>query len=243
MRHLVLSLVLLSAAVSTGYAQQTSTTPAGGSGGAATDSPTRPDSPNGPYGPPQSGAGHLPGIYGPSRPTVAKPLPSRLSGSANSTRDNIPSVSVPGRVREGEALPQGVQASPMSDRPGYGRARVNGRMAIVDLNGNHIVELLDSPGSLGGSDRLGGVYGPAQSPAQTPSYTMPFSPPLAGSANSGGAYSGLNAGTQLVPGATLPAGVPLTPSPYGAGGYGQALVNGRSVLIDRSTNRIIQILR
>ena len=190
MRHLVLSLVLLSAAVSTGYAQQTSTTPAGGPGRRHRQphparQPERTLRPSAVRRRPP--ARHLRSVSADSR--QATPISPLRVGQFDPRQ--YPVRLCPRQGREGEALPQGVQASPMSDRPGYGRARVNGRMAIVDLNGNHIVELLDSPGSLGGSDRLGGVYGPAQSPAQTPSYTMPFSPPLAGSANSGGAYSGL----------------------------------------------------
>ena len=31
----------------------------------------------------------------------------------------------------------------MADRPGYGRAIVNGRHAIVDMNSNRIVEISD----------------------------------------------------------------------------------------------------
>src|SRR5208283_3840024 len=117
MRCFVLSLVVLSAAASAGYAQQKSTLPA-------------PDSPDaasgglrGVYGPVSSAPGQLRGVYGPSRATAATPLSSRLSGSANSSA--IPSLSIPGTVREGQLLPEGVQASPMSDRPGYGRLLVN----------------------------------------------------------------------------------------------------------------------
>ena len=44
---------------------------------------------------------------------------------------------------EGQSLPQGVQATPMSDRPGYGRAMVNGRPAIIEMNDNRIVQFND----------------------------------------------------------------------------------------------------
>lgn len=257
MRRFFVSLVILSVAASAAYAQQQSAAPAKGgaapdksaasgkSAGSASDSDS-PDSASGGerglYGPPDSAAGHLRGVYGPSRPAAAKALSSRLSGSANSSRDSIPSLSIPGTVRDGQSLPEGVQASPMSDRPGYGRARINGRLAIVDLNGNRIVQFLDSPGQLGGiyspaSGQLNGVYG-AQTPAQTPSST-PLSSTLSGSINSSTAYGPYTPG--YAPGATLPAGAQTTPSPYGATGYGQAWINGSMVTYDRSTNRIVNV--
>jgi hypothetical protein len=219
MRRFVLSLVVLSAAASASYAQQKSALPALGSPDTASGGL------RGVYGPVSSSTGQLRGVYGPSRTPAATPLSSRLSGSANSSL--IPSVSIPGTVREGQLLPEGVQASPMSDRPGFGRALVNGRSAIIDLNSDRIVLFSDS-------GDLGGIAGPA--PAASPS---PLSSTLAGSSNS--SNSSMN-NTAYVPGSTLPAGVAVTPTPYGSGGYGQALVNGRTLLIDLSSNRIVNIL-
>jgi hypothetical protein len=150
MRRFVLSLIVLSAAASAAYAQKKSTAPDLGSPDSATGGLA------GVYGPPKSAPGQLRGVYGPSRALAATPLSSRLSGSANSSLDNVPSVSIPAVDRDGQSLPEGVQASPMPDRPGYGRARVNGRLAIIDLNGNRIVQFLDSPGQLaGGGDGCG----------------------------------------------------------------------------------------
>jgi hypothetical protein len=201
------------------------------------------------YGLPKSAPGHLRGVYGPSRTQAATPLSSHLSGSANSNQDNVPSVSIPGTVRDGQSLPEGVQVSPMSDRPGYGRARVNGRLAIIDLNGNRIVQFLDSPGQFGGiagsapgelgggSGQLSGVHG-AQTPAQASSFA-PLSSTLTGSINSGTTYGPYTPG--YVPGAVLPGGAQTPPSPYGATGYGQAWVNGSIVTYDRSNNRIINV--
>jgi hypothetical protein len=50
---------------------------------------------------------------------------------------------MPGEAAVGQALPQGVNAAPMPDRPGYGRAIVNGRDAIVDTNSHQIVQFSD----------------------------------------------------------------------------------------------------
>lgn len=253
MRRFVLSLVVLSATALAAYAQEKSPTP----DNAAPDSGS-PDSATGGlggvYGPPKSAPGQLRGVYGPSRALAATPLSSRLSGSANSSLDNVPSVSIPGVDRDGQSLPEGVQASPMPDRPGYGRARVNGRLAIIDLNGNRIVQFLDSSGQPGGDGGAGGAFGPAPgqlrgvygaqtapltSLSSTPAGPSSLSSTLAGSSNS--SNSG-NFSTAVVPGATLPVGVQTTPSPYGAGGYGQALVNGRTVLFDMTNNRIVEVL-
>jgi hypothetical protein len=186
------------------------------------------------YGPPDSAAGQLRGIYGPPQSPAPTPLSSTLAGSANSSTDNVPYVSLPGKAQEGQSLPEGVQASPIPGRPGYGRAMVNDRPAIVDMNGNRIVQFTDSPGQLSG-------VGPAQT-----SSSARRSSTLAGSSNSSTNYSPYSpyapSGAQI--GQSLPGGVATTPTPYGAGsGYGQVWINGRMVLFDRSNNRIMQILR
>ena len=220
MRRFIVSLVVLSAAVSAGYAQQKSTLP----------SPGAPDSAGGGlrgvYGPPGSSR-QLRGVYGPSRTPAAAPLSSRRSGSANSS--SIPHITIRGTVREGQLLPEGVLASPMLDRPGYGRLWINGRSAIVDLSTDRILQFTDS--LTGSPDQLGSVVQPLPaSPAP------PLTSPLAGPTNSSASYP-------VVPGYALPAGAVTSPAPYGPTGYGQAFINGRSVLYDRSNNRIIDILR
>ena len=82
------------------------------------------------YGPPQSNTGGLRGVFGPpqarSNYGTPGPVPSVwLSGSGNVV---------------GQVLPEGVKPSPMPDRPGYGRATVNGRSAIIDMGSNRIVQ-------------------------------------------------------------------------------------------------------
>ena len=139
MRRFVLSLIVLWAAASEKSTAQDLGSP---------DSPT--GGLQGVYAPPESAPGQLRGVYRPSRALAATPLSTRLSASANSSLDNVPSVSIP-VDSDGQSLPQSVQASPMPDRPGYGRARVNGHLAIIDLNGNRIVQFLDPPGQLGGA--------------------------------------------------------------------------------------------
>lgn len=119
MRRLVLSLAASFIATSVAHAQQKSTLAPAFS----------------------SGSGQLRGVYGP--PQSAVPTSSSLTGSSSTTSDNVPNVTMPGEAQVGQALPQGVIASPMSDRPGYGRAIVNGRNAIVDTNSNQIVQFSD----------------------------------------------------------------------------------------------------
>ena len=95
------------------------------------------------YGPPESTAGQLTGVYAPPQSPSLAPLSSRLTGLNPATSGGVPSVSLPGSVREGERLPEGVRADPMSDRPGYGRAIVNGRNAIIEMRDNRIVQFSD----------------------------------------------------------------------------------------------------
>ena len=54
-----------------------------------------------------------------------------------------PRVTIVGDPTQGQALPNGVNPAPIPDRPGYGRAIVNGKRAIIDLNNNRIVQVLD----------------------------------------------------------------------------------------------------
>ena len=122
MRRFVLSLAVLFVAASVGHAQQKSTLqPAFSS----------------------SGSGQLRGVYGPPQSAAPTSLPTTITGSSSATSDSVPNVTMPGEAQVGQALPQGVTPSPMSDRPGFGRAIVNGHNAIVDTNSNQIVQFSD----------------------------------------------------------------------------------------------------
>ncbi len=118
MRQFVLSLVILLEAGSAGYAQTL----------------------QGVYGPPESATGNLRGVYGPPQSAPAAALPSTITAPDYGTAQRGPSVSLPGGVAPGEELPDGVEPSPIPDRPGYGRAMVNDRPAIIDLNTNRVVQ-------------------------------------------------------------------------------------------------------
>ena len=121
MRRFVLSLAVSLIAASVGHAQQKSTLqPA--------------------FSP---GSGQLRGVYGPPQSTAPASLPTTITGPSSTTSDSVPNVTMPGEAQVGQALPQGVTAAPMSDRPGYGRAIVNGHNAIVDTNSNQIVQFSD----------------------------------------------------------------------------------------------------
>ncbi len=121
MRRFVLSLAVSFVAMSVGHAQQKSTLqPA--------------------FSP---GSGQLRGVYGPPQSAAPTSLPTTIGGSSSATSDSIPNVMMPGEAQVGQALPEGVTAAPMFDRPGYGRAIVNGHNAIVDTNSNQIVQLSD----------------------------------------------------------------------------------------------------
>ena len=150
MRRFVLSLVLLAAAAVAANAEQRSAV-----SGGAQSSPLQglkgafgaPDAATGGlrgvYGPPDSGAGRLRGVYGPALPSDAKPLSSTLAPPSATNSGGVPNVSVPGKAAEGQTLPDGAKAAPMADRPGYGRAMVNDRPAIIDMNDNRIVQFTD----------------------------------------------------------------------------------------------------
>ncbi len=56
---------------------------------------------------------------------------------------NGPRVTIAGQATEGTTLPNDVSPAPMSDRPGYGTAIVNGHRTIVDLRNNRIVQVMD----------------------------------------------------------------------------------------------------
>ena len=142
MRRFVLSLVVLIGAVAAANAQQKSTLQ-GGLKGAFGSSDSATGGLRGVYGPPESGIGELRGVYGPPQSPQPTPLPSTISGPSSSNSGSVPNVTVPGKADTVQTLPEGVQPTPMPDRPGYGRAIVNNRPAIIDLNDNRIVQFAD----------------------------------------------------------------------------------------------------
>lgn len=86
------------------------------------------------YGPPGL---TLPGASGKasSKPTLTAPDYGALGAG--------PRVTILGKPTEGQTLPSGVAPAPISDRPGYGTAIVNGKRAIIDMSNNRIVQVLD----------------------------------------------------------------------------------------------------
>ncbi len=92
------------------------------------------------YGPPESAPGRLRGVYQPPQAPPLPTLPSKVTAPDYGTTEHGPIVSMPGDVQVGQTLPEGVSPSPIPDRPGYGRAEINGRPAIVDMGTNRIVE-------------------------------------------------------------------------------------------------------
>jgi hypothetical protein len=125
MRECVLSFVILLAAGSAAHAQN------------------EPGGLQGVYGPPESSSGKLRGVFAPPRSAPAAPLPRIPTGPDYGTSDRGPNVSLPGSTGVGQTLPEGVKPSPIPDRPGYGRAMVNGRRAIIDMSSNRIVQFSD----------------------------------------------------------------------------------------------------
>ena len=90
----------------------------------------------------------LRGVFGPPGSTPpatksGKPSKPSLSGLDPGAIGNGPRVTIVGRATEGQTLPSNVTPAPISDRPGYGTAIVNGHRSIVDLNNNRIVQVMD----------------------------------------------------------------------------------------------------
>jgi hypothetical protein len=87
----------------------------------------------------------LRGVYG---PPGAAPPPSK-SGKATAAPDygfaigTGPRVTIVGGAYEGQTVPSSVSPTPISDRPGYGTAIVNGHRSIINLNNNRIVQVMD----------------------------------------------------------------------------------------------------
>jgi hypothetical protein len=116
MRQLLVSLVVLLGAGSTGYAQNDSGT-LRGVYGPGQSAPTAPAAIGGIYGPGQSAPAALP------QPSASPPD----SGAAVP-----PAVLISGPPALGQALPIGINPIPIPGQPGYGTAIVNGHNAIVE---------------------------------------------------------------------------------------------------------------
>src|SRR6202453_1135279 len=87
----------------------------------------------------------LKGVYNPpgwAAPAAksGKPAAAALDSGAIG---NGPRVTIVGGAAEGNTLPSNVTPAPMSDRPGYGTAIVNGHRSIIDLSNNRIVQVMD----------------------------------------------------------------------------------------------------
>ena len=87
----------------------------------------------------------LRGVYGPpgATPPPVKSGKSTFSAPDYGAVGNGPRVTISQDPSRGQTLPSDVRPAPISDRPGYGTAIVNGRRTIVDLNSNRIVQVLD----------------------------------------------------------------------------------------------------
>jgi hypothetical protein len=124
MRRFVLSLVILVGAAFAGYAQKD------------------PGTLQGVYGAPLSAPGKLQGVFGSPQSAPPAPLSSTLS-APDDAPEGGPTVSLPGHAAVGQSLPEGVNPTPIQGRPGYGRAVVNGRPAVIDMGDNRIVQYSD----------------------------------------------------------------------------------------------------
>ena len=99
----------------------------------------------GSFGYAQDQPGALRGVYNPpgltpSSKTVGK---STLSAPNLNALGTGPRVTIPEEATRGQTLPNDVTPAPIPDRPGYGKAVVNGHRVIVDLNNNRIYQVLD----------------------------------------------------------------------------------------------------
>jgi hypothetical protein len=88
----------------------------------------------------------LRGVFGPPGATApaARKSGAPAAGSLSSSPLGVgPRVTIVGKAVEGQTLPGNVTPLPMSDRPGYGTAIVNGHRSIIDLSNNRIVQVMD----------------------------------------------------------------------------------------------------
>jgi hypothetical protein len=87
----------------------------------------------------------LRGVYAPpgALPPAAKSGNSIYSAPNYAPVGGFPRVTISGEATRGATLPSNVSPAPISDRPGYGTAIVNGRRSIIDLSNNRIVQVMD----------------------------------------------------------------------------------------------------
>lgn len=85
----------------------------------------------------------LRGVYGPPGMTSTPSGKSTFGAPELGAIGAGPRVTISGEAIRGQRLPSDVSPDPIGDRPGYGRAIVNGRRAIIDLNTHRIVQVLD----------------------------------------------------------------------------------------------------
>ena len=88
----------------------------------------------------------LRGVYGPpgAAPPGAAKSGTPATGALGSSPIGVgPRITIPGGAVQGQTLPSNVTPAPMSDRPGYGTAIVNGHRSIIDLSNNRIVQVMD----------------------------------------------------------------------------------------------------
>jgi hypothetical protein len=93
----------------------------------------------------QDQPGALRGVFAPPgfTPPAAKASKSTPPAPNYGAVGNGPRVTVAGQPAQGQTLPNDVSPAPISDRPGYGTAIVNGRRTIVDLSNNRIVQIMN----------------------------------------------------------------------------------------------------
>lgn len=85
----------------------------------------------------------LRGVYAPPGMSSSPLGKSTLAAPEFGAIGAGPRVTITGEAVRGQRLPSDVSPTPIGDRPGYGRAIVNGRRAIIDLNTRRIVQVLD----------------------------------------------------------------------------------------------------
>jgi len=87
----------------------------------------------------------LRGVYAPPgwAPPAGKSGKPAAAALDSGAIGNGPRVTIVGGAAEGQTLPSNVTPAPISDRPGYGTAIVNGHRSIIDLSNNRIVQVMD----------------------------------------------------------------------------------------------------
>ncbi len=85
----------------------------------------------------------LRGVYAPPGMSSTPSGGSTLAAPEFGAIGTGPRVTITGEAVRGQRLPSDVAPAPIADRPGYGKAIVNGRRAIIDLSTHRIVQVLD----------------------------------------------------------------------------------------------------